>query len=145
PILTPHVCRKLVGQAIDRLLVHLTDKVVAMENIGADESELISRRCRLFDGLDQLVTARPISSNDNGNAGDDDDDDELLAFYVPHRHKFRQLADILQMSMTEIMARYNSGLLSGFSKDQLQGLIRALFIDSEARQRNLAIIAGPRV
>ncbi|KAJ1670591.1 ribosome biogenesis protein ytm1, partial [Spiromyces aspiralis] len=93
-----------------------------------------------------LVTARPISSNDNGNAGDDDDDDdELLAFYVPHRHKFRQLADILQMSMAEIMARYNSGLLSEFSKDQLQGLIRALFIDSEARQRNLAIIADPRV
>ncbi|KAJ3308991.1 Centromere/kinetochore protein zw10 [Blyttiomyces sp. JEL0837] len=52
-------------------------------------------------------------------------------------HKYEQLGDLIVLSFAEIMARWRSGVLRDFQREEMAGLIKALFADTPLRVRNL--------
>ncbi|KAJ1920488.1 ribosome biogenesis protein ytm1 [Mycoemilia scoparia] len=142
------------NQSINAPIEEIRNLARLIQPVTTLHSEILNERCRRFEKLidtileppksthkdkDDASPIRPPTSED-GPEPIDFDDDELLAFYVPSWFKFQQLTDILLMSMSEIMARYRSGLLNDFSPDHLQGLLEALFVESGTRTNNIAII-----
>ena len=51
--------------------------------------------------------------------------------------KFEKLLHILKMSMADIMSAYSASKLLEFEAEELVYLIKALFADSDLRERNL--------
>ena len=69
---------------------------------------------------------------------------------VPHWLKFCYLSELLQASLVDIAYLHETGALVDFRPDELVTLIKALFADSEKRDKAIESIergahAGPTV
>ncbi|KAL3894646.1 MAG: hypothetical protein SGCHY_005155, partial [Lobulomycetales sp.] len=138
-VLPTRVYLRVSGIFYGRLLKDLNDEVIGLLDIGADEShklhllmEMLSASCeRMFAdaSLDQhgrkhIPPARPVfpselkSRNENVNA------------HVAGFQKYRELSELLELSLADISARLESGrYYLDFSKEEKSRMIRALFSD----------------
>jgi centromere/kinetochore protein ZW10 len=62
-----------------------------------------------------------------------------ITVYVPHWSKFKQLTELLGMSLVSIVELWNNDTLHsvGFTKQEIISLIKAIFSDTEIRRERL--------
>ncbi|KAJ1980587.1 ribosome biogenesis protein ytm1 [Dimargaris verticillata] len=156
-VLPTHLYLLSSGRSIlDALLQTVTEDVLDVVDIGVDDSQCLydalhqlvdavaAFRRQALDCLKQsnssLVAAHTIGS-DRGH-GDDFTalGQQLGLAYLPSAAKFMQVRDILMLNMSDIMARFDEGVLAAFTANELSNLICALFADSPLRTSNLTKI-----
>ncbi|KAJ3341831.1 Centromere/kinetochore protein zw10 [Gonapodya sp. JEL0774] len=82
----------------------------------------------------------PADPADPTNADSDTDaTDRLLGHYVPRYRKFCVVQSVMDESFAIIMDRFRRGEMreAGFKITEVVGLVKALFADTELRERNL--------
>ncbi|KAI9008944.1 hypothetical protein CLU79DRAFT_840094 [Phycomyces nitens] len=109
----------LVNRLLDRLIKMIEDIV----DIGAEESELISRS---LNSMAQLVSAFDVP-------GHDADEQEVIG-RVENWQKFWLLKEMLDMTMKDIMEAWRRGALEMFATQEMSNLVCALFADTDRRE-----------
>ncbi|KAJ2376397.1 ribosome biogenesis protein ytm1 [Coemansia sp. RSA 2607] len=139
------VCSRLMRQCIDEMFAAVVRSVVDLDDIGAEESQVLAEYCRAVGELDQSSDRQ----QKQGRLEADDEDDLLLldddvSNKVEHvsvaADRLHQLADVLELSRADILARRRAGLLVNFTATELVHLVKALFSDTPERQRDIDIL-----
>uniref|UniRef100_A0A060TBV6 ARAD1B18238p n=1 Tax=Blastobotrys adeninivorans TaxID=409370 RepID=A0A060TBV6_BLAAD len=128
----PNVSR-LAGSLVEVLVSSMISGIQSQEDISEDESNELTRLIEQVSRLEDLFRD-PIRPNGAG-VGEEDGPQTLVAFYVPSWIKFQYLGEILQSKLVDIMYLFKDGVLVDFTPTELVRLVRALFADSDHRQR----------
>ncbi|KAJ1898686.1 Centromere/kinetochore protein zw10 [Kickxella alabastrina] len=148
PATPPYVYAEALGGCFDAVCRSSVDSIMVLEDIGVEESQLLSQYCRDVLGisnqlvLDEKATApyRELMSRVSAGASIDG----CCGMEVEEERKgvvrLRQLADILEISRADIVARHRAGILDVFSADELVHLVRALFSDTPERSRDIELL-----
>ncbi|KAJ1964075.1 ribosome biogenesis protein ytm1 [Dispira parvispora] len=140
--LPAHLCLLSTGKALlDPLLSYAVKETLDLVDIGVDESNVLHD---LLDPLAQAAqglysTAASFWASPDSTKRDKESLPEGVIFqcYLPTYTKFRQIRDILVLSMAEIMERFDHGDLKDFTSSELINLLCALFADSARRESNI--------
>lgn len=128
----PNVSR-LAGSLVEVLVSSMISGIQSQEDISEDESNELTRLIEQVSRLEDLF--RDPSKPTGAGAGEEDGPQTLVAFYVPSWIKFQYLGEILQSKLVDIMYLFKDGVLVDFTPTELVRLVRALFADSDHRQR----------
>ncbi|CAG8543014.1 3731_t:CDS:10, partial [Acaulospora morrowiae] len=121
-ILLPTEYYSILGILVDEVLTIMIENLEDLYDISAEESNqlnLIYSRLLILENIFNKNKPNTIENN------------------VKSWNKFRQITDILVLSFAEIMNRFRASELDCFTTKELEGLICALFADTELRERNL--------
>ncbi|GBC04367.1 hypothetical protein RclHR1_05640010 [Rhizophagus clarus] len=121
-VLRPTEYYTVLGELIDSILICMIDYVEDLYDISEVESEQLSLICKMLFQLENLFNEIEIKK------------------YTKNWTKFLQLTDILELSQAKIMSRFRNGELVCFTTNELEGLILALFADSQIRENTLSEI-----
>lgn len=127
--------RKAIGGLLNGVVVEVTDSIVALEDISADDTKQLS-------GLITTISDRApelfvIPGDDKANMIVE------VQRNVPKWQRFQELGLILNASLIEIGDRWAAGkgpLALAFTSNEVKQLIRALFQNTERRAAVLAKI-----
>jgi hypothetical protein len=129
PVLTTSNHQMACGRLIDVILQRVLRDVIALNDISEVEGEKLSELLRSLNELEVLFRTSSEPSPQEGELSD-------VALHVPSWFKASYLSDILTGSLVDIEFLYfEAGALIDYSKEELTGLLRALFSDSPKRNR----------
>ncbi|OMJ24844.1 Centromere/kinetochore protein zw10-like protein [Smittium culicis] len=165
---TSHIRNIVVGNLINKMLSIVYDNIIDLEYISAPDSESLNQICKLMleKSLEIFSTEDPSKGSEQTSA------DYVLTEvfvakisprYVPIIEKFIQICDIMVLSMSDIIGRYQIGLFDCFDYDHdhsntasspskqnnsgikqssriVSRLVATLFEDSETRSKTLAML-----
>ncbi|OAD70595.1 hypothetical protein PHYBLDRAFT_171341 [Phycomyces blakesleeanus NRRL 1555(-)] len=134
PVLDRRLFVETMARLVDRLLIRLIRMIEDIVDIGAEESELISRS---LNSVAQLVSTFDLP-------GHDATEPEVMA-RVGSWQKFWLLKDMLEMTMKDIMEAWRRGSLGMFTVEEMCSLVCALFADTDRREAVLDEIKSGRV
>jgi hypothetical protein len=139
PILPQHILLKALGKLANACMMECNAEVESLQDISEDECGRITE---VLDNLRSGILKLIVFAADI--AGDKElDPVTVMRAYIASYDKFVLLSEVLNSSFADIMERFRRGEISEhFSTQQLVSLIKALFLDTPLRQRNLAEIAG---
>ncbi|EGG12207.1 uncharacterized protein MELLADRAFT_70705 [Melampsora larici-populina 98AG31] len=120
-----------MGSLVESILERILKEIEAQPDISEIESQRLNTLCKSLHGLSKLFG--------------DDPQETSFAKYVPSWFKFCFLSELLEASMADIMWMHQEGLLLEYSSNEIIGLIRALFSDSNLRAKNIDIIAAAKM
>ncbi|KAJ1933155.1 hypothetical protein GGF37_006822 [Kickxella alabastrina] len=148
PATPPYVYAEAVGGCFDAVCQSSVDSIMVLEDIGVEESQLLSQHCRdVLDiskqlALDEKAAApyRELISRVSAGASIDGCCGMEEVNEGKGVVRLRQLADILEISRADIVARHRAGILDVFSADELVHLVRALFSDTPERSRDIELL-----
>ncbi|KAI7833951.1 hypothetical protein BX661DRAFT_177867 [Kickxella alabastrina] len=137
-----------LSDCFDAVCRSSVDSIMVLEDIGVEESQLLSQYCRdVLDisnqlALDEKATApyRELMSRVSAGASIDGCCGMEEVNEGKGVVRLRQLADILEISRADIVARHRAGILDVFSADELVHLVRALFSDTPERSRDIELL-----
>ncbi|CAI2171411.1 18823_t:CDS:10 [Funneliformis geosporum] len=124
-ILRPTEYFTVLGDLIDSVLTRMTDYIEDLYDISAEESQQLNLICTMLCQLENLFNRKEINS---------------IEKHIKHWTKFRHMTDILDLPLAGIMSRFRNGELVCFTIDELEGLICALFADTQLRENTLSEI-----
>ncbi|CAB4415250.1 unnamed protein product [Rhizophagus irregularis] len=124
-VLCPTEYYTVLGELIDSVLACMTDYVEDLYDISEVESEQLNLICKMLFQLENLFNEKGVNS---------------IEKYTKNWTKFLQLTDILELSQAKIMSRFRNGELVCFTTGELEGLICALFADTQIRENTLSEI-----
>ncbi|KAL0076003.1 Centromere/kinetochore Zw10-domain-containing protein, partial [Phycomyces blakesleeanus] len=133
PVLDRRLFVETMARLVDRLLIRLIRMIEDIVDIGAEESELISRS---LNSVAQLVSTFDLP-------GHDATEPEVMA-RVGSWQKFWLLKDMLEMTMKDIMEAWRRGSLGMFTVEEMCSLVCALFADTDRREAVLDEIKSGR-
>ncbi|OMJ15017.1 Centromere/kinetochore protein zw10-like protein [Smittium culicis] len=167
---TPHVRNIIVGNLINKMLSIVYDNIIDLEYISAPDSESLNQICKLMlEKSLEIFSAEDPSKDLNQTPADYVLAEAFVAKisprYVPIIEKFVQICDIMILSMSDIIGRYQVGLFDCFDFDHdhdhsdiesgpnkqnnsyikqssriVSRLVATLFEDSETRSKTLAML-----
>lgn len=124
----------LVGAVCDSAIT----EIESLKDIGADESARMNRTLEAIRKGCFAVFADAIDGTVDSKEGTEEERTTFYAYYyAPSLKKLALLAKILDSSFAAIMELFRAGELRGFALGELTGLFRAIFADTQLRQRNL--------
>ncbi|XP_045165863.2 centromere/kinetochore protein zw10 homolog [Mercenaria mercenaria] len=134
-ILPPTNYRKAIGGLLNGVIIEVTDSIVALEDISADDTKQLSR----------LVTTISARAPELFKVDDEEKTNITIEIQrnVAKWQRFRELDMVLNASMIEIGDRWASGkgpLAVVFTANEVKQLIRALFQNTDRRAAMLAKI-----
>lgn len=129
----PTVC-KMGSILIEQLVSGMIASIEGLSDISEVESRELSGLIKQVCELEDVFST--------GGASGDKNSGSLAAFYVTSWIKFQYLGEILESSLVDIQYLYNNDALVDFTSAELVRLIRALFSDSEYRERTIKEIRG---
>lgn len=150
-----------LGELVNDTLGQIITDVLAQEDIGEQESQNLSQLCKVLHPLQDifiegekvrvLVSCRWAPPLTRAT-----DPQNHVGHFVPKWFKLLYLSEILEGSMVsppqtcllhshanpthvqvDIMYLFDEGTLIDFNKDEMIGLVRALFAESATRQKNI--------
>lgn len=116
----PQIREHVISQTVEQIVTFLIRSVEAMEDISEVESFNIATNINAFRGCSAYF--------------------ENILVSVPSWVKLQRLETIVQGRLDDIAQMTASGMLSDFSAAELEGLITALFVDSDHRQQVLDLV-----
>jgi hypothetical protein len=122
PILPSHMCFIAIGSIVEFICDKISDEIYLLKDIAEVESQ------RLFETLNLKATEALFIQEDHS----------LIAHYAGSAYlQFKTLTQLLTWSFATIMEHFRMGALVEFTVPQLEHLCKALFSDSELRQKNI--------
>ncbi|CAG8732286.1 5130_t:CDS:2, partial [Acaulospora morrowiae] len=121
-ILLPTEYYSILGILVDEVLTIMIENLEDLYDISAEESNQLNLI------YSRLLILENIFNKNKPNT---------IENHAKSWNKFRQITDILVLSFAEIMNRFRASELECFTTKELEGLICALFADTELRERNL--------
>jgi hypothetical protein len=109
-----------IGGILSILMNEIFEEILKLKDIGENESHEIIYFLNYF-----MKNLSIFKSNED------------IDFYVKNFRKFSSLVLILDMRMKDILSGVKQGKIGGISKDQMNHLICALFVDSVNRKETL--------
>ncbi|KAF7722133.1 Centromere/kinetochore protein zw10 [Apophysomyces ossiformis] len=116
----------LLGRVADSALARIIRDIEDLADIGAEESHMIATTLNSFA---QLVGVFDLPGRDANES--------FVSELVPNWQRFWLVKDILDMGLRDIMAAFHRGDLYALDKNELVGLICALFKDTEFRETSI--------
>lgn len=132
----PLVCR-MIGTLLEGMVTSMMSGIESQEDISEIECGELTNLFTNVSSL-QLLFKDPRITSQNGD--DDTSAASLAAFYIPSWIKFQYFGEILQSKLVDIVYLFNDNALIDFSTTELVRLIRALFAESEHRQKAINTI-----
>ncbi|XP_039206446.1 centromere/kinetochore protein zw10 homolog [Crotalus tigris] len=129
-------CRAM-GTLLNTALVEITSRIVALEDISAENADRLHALCRTVVDEGPRVFVPLPEEKENRHF------QEEVPVYVPKWMMFQELMLVLQASLQEIVDRWAGSkgpLATEFSPSEVKNLIRALFQNTERRAAALASI-----
>jgi centromere/kinetochore protein ZW10 len=139
PVLSTSVWEFVIGNLVEAVVKRLIDEVLAFDDISVGEGELL--RKLMLAALESMSSLFGKEIRElEGGAGNQSTD--LVRKWVPSWRKLERLTDLLDMSLRPISQSWESGDLSscGFSADEVQHLIKAIFSETPLRTECLKLI-----
>ncbi|KAG0144181.1 hypothetical protein CROQUDRAFT_660349 [Cronartium quercuum f. sp. fusiforme G11] len=133
PVMLPSVYFESIGNLIENVLKRILNEIELQNDISEIESKQLNVLCKSLHNLSRLFIR-------NNSKEKEEEEESLIAKYVPNWFKFCFLSELLEASMADIMWMYQEGLLLEFSINEIIGLIKSLFSDSELRAKNIDIL-----
>lgn len=127
--------RKAIGGLLNSVIVEITDCIIALEDISADDTNQLSRLLNMIADRSPELMEVPDDTTANTTAE--------IQRNVAKWQRFKELDMILNASMIDIGDRWAAGkgpLAVAFSANEVKQLIRALFQNTERRTAMLAKI-----
>ncbi|RIA88034.1 Centromere/kinetochore Zw10-domain-containing protein [Glomus cerebriforme] len=124
-VLRPTEYYTVLGVLIDSVLACMIDYVEDLYDISAEDSQQLNLICTMLFQLENLFNKKEVNSVEK---------------YIKNWTKFLHMTDILELTQAEIMKRFRNGELVCFTTDELEGLICALFADTQIRENTLSEI-----
>ena len=120
----------------------LVDRVLALSDIGEQDSELISALCdKLWKEVVQAVelnrTAEFVDATDNDdNVGDADNFTESFMKLCIEGRRLRAVAELLRVRMADVVQSWKRGKYqaAGLTAPEVQGIVMSVFEDNEFRE-----------
>ncbi|KAJ1724086.1 hypothetical protein LPJ53_001607 [Coemansia erecta] len=147
---------RLVARCVDCMYAAVVARIVALDDVGAEESRVLAEYCRSVGALGrpEIQKQQQQQQQQRGDEADevdeDDGEDDLLLLdggdggqeelASRDADRLRQLADVLELPRADILARRRAGLLANFSVAELTHLVRALFSATPERQRDIDLL-----
>lgn len=143
PILAESVYNLAFGKLVNAVVTRLINEVLAFDDISVEEGEQL--RKLMLDAMAGLSTLFASANEDSDEAGGDCAKDSVQR-RVPLWRKLLRLTDLLDMSLRPITQSWENGDLpsSGFSADEVQHLIKAIFSETDLRSECLKVIVDSR-
>ncbi|RXK40688.1 hypothetical protein M231_01939 [Tremella mesenterica] len=120
PMLSTPTWSLIMGYLIDCVVKRISTEVLELRDIPEIESERINELCKSLHTLEEIFMISPGEPSS-------------IVAQVPHWLKFCYLSELLQANLVDITYLFETGALVDFSTQELVGIIRALFADSEKR------------
>lgn len=120
---------RMVGTLNETLVSYMIESIESQSDISEEESN------QLVCLIDRVACIDVLFNSPIGNELKQEENSSLAAFYTPSWIKFQYMGEILKSNLADILFMFNEGTLIDFSSSELVGLIRALFSESEHRQR----------
>jgi len=128
PVMLRSEYLRSLGSLVESVLQRILNEIEEQADIEESDSKQLNTICKSLHSLIDLFNLQP------------DFDPADIYRYLPSWFKFCFLSELLEASMADIMWMYQEGHLSEFSKQEIVGLIRALFADSHLRAKNIDLI-----
>ncbi|XP_032937456.1 centromere/kinetochore protein zw10 homolog [Catharus ustulatus] len=136
-VLPVNVYCKAMGTLLNTALAEIVTRIVALEDISAEDADRLYSLCRtMVEEGPQVFT--PLLEEDKNKKYQ-----EEVPVYVQNWMTFKELMIILQANLQEIVDQWADGkgpLAKEFSAAEVKSLIRALFQNTERRAAALAKI-----
>ncbi|KAF4794228.1 Centromere/kinetochore protein zw10 like protein [Turdus rufiventris] len=136
-VLPVNVYCKAMGTLLNTALAEIVTRIVALEDISAEDADRLYSLCRtMVEEAPQVFT--PLLEEDKNKKYQ-----EEVPVYVQNWMTFKELMIILQANLQEIVDQWADGkgpLAKEFSAAEVKSLIRALFQNTERRAAALAKI-----
>ncbi|XP_072044637.1 centromere/kinetochore protein zw10 homolog [Amphiura filiformis] len=133
-VLPSHVYTKAMATLANTVLIHIVEKITALEDISADDAHtLYSLLSVLSVELPSIVRPKPDSQTGGG----------IVETQVETWMSFKELLFILEASLQDIVDRWADGkgpLALAFSSTEVKSMIRALFQNTDRRATALSKI-----
>lgn len=129
----PILSQSALLQSVGQLLATVTGKMITEIEDLPDISEADSKELKSL--CDRISSLRDIFTQQDGDRPDAQPRD-MTFIYCPNWLKFQYLAEILESSLVDIKYLWTEGELSlEFVPDEVEGLIEALFAESQLRRQ----------
>ena len=120
----------------------LVDRVLALSDIGEEDSELISALCdKLWKEVVQAVelnrTAEFVDATDNDeSAGETENFTESFMKLCTEGRRLRAVAELLRVRMADVVQSWKRGKYqaAGLTAPEVQGVVMSVFADNDFRQ-----------
>ncbi|NXM74576.1 ZW10 protein, partial [Serilophus lunatus] len=136
-VLPVNVYCKAMGTLLNTALAEIVTRIVALEDISAEDADRLYSLCRIMvEEGPQVFTPLPEEEKNKKYQ-------EEVPVYVQKWMTFKELMIILQANLQEIVDQWADGkgpLAAEFSAAEVKSLIRALFQNTERRAAALAKI-----
>ncbi|NXF09779.1 ZW10 protein, partial [Smithornis capensis] len=136
-VLPVNVYCKAMGTLLNTALAEIVTRIVALEDISAEDADRLYSLCRIMvEEGPQVFTPLPEEEKNKTFQ-------EEVPVYVQKWMTFKELMIVLQASLQEIVDQWADGkgpLAAEFSAAEVKSLIRALFQNTERRAAALAKI-----
>lgn len=141
PLLAASVCELAMGKLLEAVVGRLVNEVLAFEDISVEECGKLRKLMML--ALESLSPLLGSASGD-GDGADVTQSRDAAEKLVPSWRKLARLTDLLDMSLRPITQSWESGDLTscGFSSEEVQKLIKAIFSETPLRTECLAQISS---
>ncbi|KAK3747313.1 hypothetical protein QZH41_016941 [Actinostola sp. cb2023] len=136
-VLPENLFDQSLGALLDAVLEDITDQVLHLEDISSEEANC------LHSILSILANRGPEILQDTENNQSETDRSTELSTYVPHWSKYTQTIGALEASLQDLADGWGEGkgtLTTDFTANEIRGLIRALFQNTDRRAAVLAKI-----
>ncbi|KAM3830416.1 centromere/kinetochore protein zw10 homolog isoform 1-T1 [Vipera latastei] len=136
-VLPVNVYCRAMGTLLNTALVEIMSRIVALEDISAENADRLHALCRTVVDEGPRVFVPLPEEKENRHF------QEEVPVYVPKWMMFQELMLVLQASLQEIVDRWAGSkgpLAAEFSPSEVKNLIRALFQNTERRAAALASI-----
>ncbi|GLT30184.1 hypothetical protein SLA2020_050010 [Shorea laevis] len=137
PLLLPSTYKRSMCTVLESVFSRITKDMLLLDDLAAEETLQLQRLIHLMlenlsSLLDSLIAIRPKGKSEKDSICP-------LGNAVPSLPKIRRLGELLDMPLKSITTAWESGeLLScGFTREELEDFIRAIFADSPLRKECL--------
>ncbi|EME39165.1 hypothetical protein DOTSEDRAFT_159357 [Dothistroma septosporum NZE10] len=130
----PVLSQSALLQSIGQLVATVTGKMITEIEDLPDISEADSRELKAL--CDRISAVRDIFTEQPGDGAASAEPRDMTFIYCPNWLKFQYLAEIMESSLVDIKYLWTEGELSlEFVADEVEGLIEALFAESQMRRQ----------
>jgi len=124
-----------LGHIVSIIVDYLISELEKLQDISEKETIALEKLFKMlfhFEALFQLTWTEDRGTNSQTRQ-------IPITVYVPHWSKFKQLTELLGMSLVSIVELWNNDTLHsvGFTKQEIISLIKAIFSDTEIRRERL--------
>lgn len=108
-----------MGILADSVLSTTIDQMSRLDDISEEETHILHSMLTVFLNISDLFPNVDLTK------------------VLPHWLKYYTLREILEMSLLNIVERYETGKLHGFTAEETRKWIRTLFSETQFRQQNI--------